>query len=32
MKWMFYVVKGGIISRGVILEEVAGDGCVFDDI
>lgn len=29
---MLYVVKGGVISLGVILEEVAGDGCVFDDI
>lgn len=27
-----YIVKGGSIGRRVILEEVAGDGCVFDDI
>ena len=27
-----YIVKGRGIGRGVILEEVAGDGCVFDDI
>lgn len=28
----WYIVKGGSIGRGVILEEVAGYGCVFDDI
>ncbi len=27
-----YIVKGGSIGRRVILEEVAGDGCIFDDI
>lgn len=27
-----YIVKGRGIGGGVILEEVAGDGCVFDDI
>lgn len=28
---MIYVVKGRSIRRGIILEEVAGYGCVFDD-
>lgn len=27
-----YIVKGRSVGRRVILEEVAGDGCVFDDI
>lgn len=32
MGFSTHIVKGGGIGCWVILEEVAGDGCVFDDI